>query len=331
MLFMNQQVKSITLEGVVPDEAFNTRLDQCLAQMFPEYSRSKIKEWILSESVYVDEEPVATPRHKVKGAESISIRAEQSVQVADEAQDIELDVVYEDEHILVINKPAGLVVHPGAGNQSGTLLNALLAHVPEIEHVPRAGIVHRLDKETTGLMVVAKTLSAQTHLVDQLQSRSMGREYEAVVMGNLIAGGTVDANIGRHPTKRTLMAVRESGKPAVTHYRIKKKYRAHTYMRLKLESGRTHQIRVHMAHIRHPLVGDIQYGGRARLPKFASESFINELREFKRQALHAIQLTLTHPVSEERMTWQADLPSDFSQLLTALNDDAQLNGLAEDL
>jgi 23S rRNA pseudouridine1911/1915/1917 synthase len=331
MLFMNQQVKSISLSGELPSEAFNTRLDQCIAQLFPEYSRSKLKEWILADCVFVDDEMVNTPRLKMKGGELIRINAEQAVQVSDQPEVIDLDVVYEDDEILVINKPAGLVVHPGAGNQSGTLLNALLAHVPDIQHIPRAGIVHRLDKETTGLMVVAKTLSAQTHLVDQLQSRSMGREYEAVVMGNLIAGGSVDENIGRHSTKRTLMAVTQSGKPAVTHYRVKKKFRAHTYLRLKLESGRTHQIRVHMAHIKHPLVGDIQYGGRARLPKHASEAFTSTLREFKRQALHAIQLTLTHPTSDERMTWKTPLPEDFKALLQSLNDDAELNGYGDQM
>jgi 23S rRNA pseudouridine1911/1915/1917 synthase len=331
MLFMNQQIKSISLTGELPPEAFNTRLDQCIAQLFPEYSRSKLKEWILNDCVSVDGEIVNTPRLKVKGGETIEVNAEQAIQVNDQPEVIALNIVYEDADILVINKPAGLVVHPGAGNQSGTLLNALLSHVPDIQHVPRAGIVHRLDKETTGLMVVAKTLSAQTHLVDQLQSRSMGREYEAVVMGNLIAGGSVDEDIGRHPTKRTLMAVRQSGKPAVTHYRIKKKYRAHTYLRLKLETGRTHQIRVHMAHIKHPLVGDIQYGGRARLPKHASEEFIAILREFKRQALHAIQLTLTHPSSGERLTWQAPIPDDFAYLLSEIEKDAQQNGFGHEM
>ncbi|MBT1452279.1 23S rRNA pseudouridine(1911/1915/1917) synthase RluD [Glaciecola sp. XM2] len=326
---MNQQVKSISLSGEIPLEAFNTRLDQCIAQLFPDYSRSKLKEWILAGSVSVDENVIDTPRHKVKGGELITINAHQQVQVNHTAEDIELDVVYEDSEILVLNKPAGLVVHPGAGNQSGTLLNALLAHAPELEHIPRAGIVHRLDKETTGLMVVAKTLAAQTHLVAQLQARSMGREYEAVVMGKLIAGGSVDENIGRHPTKRTLMAVTSSGKPAVTHYRVKKKFRAHTYLRLKLETGRTHQIRVHMAYIKHPLVGDIQYGGRARLPKHASESFVSMLREFKRQALHAIQLSLVHPTTGETMVWQAPLPEDFSSLLAALNEDGIENGFGE--
>jgi len=326
---MNQQVKSISLSGELPLEAFNTRLDQCIAQLFPDYSRSKLKEWILDGSVRVDGDVIDIPRHKMRGGEIVVVEAQQEVQVNHSAENIDLDVVFEDEHILVLNKPAGLVVHPGAGNQSGTLLNALLAHAPELEHVPRAGIVHRLDKETTGLMVVAKTLIAQTHLVEQLQSRTMGREYEAVVMGKLIAGGSVDENIGRHPTKRTLMAVTISGKNAVTHYRIKKKYRAHTHLRLKLETGRTHQIRVHMANIKHPLVGDIQYGGRARLAKHSSESFIAVLRGFKRQALHAIQLTLVHPVTHESMTWQSPLPEDFVYLISQLDEDAKDNGWGE--
>jgi 23S rRNA pseudouridine1911/1915/1917 synthase len=205
----------------------------------------------------------------------------------------------------------------------------LLSHYPDIEQVPRAGIVHRLDKDTTGLMVVAKNLSAQTHLVNQLQEREMGREYEAVVFGNMIAGGMVDANIGRHATKRTLMAVRESGKPAVTHYRVKQKFRSHTHLRLKLETGRTHQIRVHMTHINHTIVGDIAYGGRPRLPKNASAEFIEALRGFKRQALHAIQLTLTHPVTGEVMTWKAPLPEDFESLLTQLHADLAINDMPD--
>lgn len=328
---MNQSVKPISLSGELPTEAFNTRLDQCLAQLFPDYSRSKLKEWIVNDCVSVDGEVSNIPRLKMKGGERVVIEAEQSVQTHDLPESIQLNIVYEDEDILIINKPADLVVHPGAGNQSGTLLNALLAHCPGIEHVPRAGIVHRLDKETTGLMVVAKNLTAQTHLVNQLQAREMGREYEAVVMGNLIAGGTVDANIGRHATKRTLMSVTTTGKPAVTHFRVKKKYRAHTYLRLKLESGRTHQIRVHMSHIKHPLVGDIQYGGRARLPKHASDELVDCLRYFQRQALHAIQLSLQHPSTGELMTWKCPLPDDFSQLLSQLDKDADINGFNQQL
>ncbi|GBL04638.1 ribosomal large subunit pseudouridine synthase D [Glaciecola sp. KUL10] len=319
--------QAISLSEIVPETMFNQRLDQCLAALFPEYSRSKLKEWILADFVCVNNEVVNTPRTKVVGGESISISAFQEVQVQNLAQKIDLNIVYEDDDILVIDKQAGLVVHPGAGNQDGTLLNALLAHVPSIEHVPRAGIVHRLDKDTTGLMVVAKTLVAQTSLVDQLQARSMGREYEALIMGTMIAGGTVDEPIGRHPTKRTAMAVRETGKEAVTHYRVIEKFRAYTHLRLKLESGRTHQIRVHMAHIKHPLVGDHLYGGRPRLPKNASESFVDTLRGFNRQALHAAQLTLTHPITEEVMTFKAPIPQDFVDLLAGVREDTRINGM----
>jgi 23S rRNA pseudouridine1911/1915/1917 synthase len=327
--FMSQQVNVISLNAMVPDDHYDTRLDQSIARLFPEYSRSKLKEWILAGKVTINQSIVTTPRIKLKGGELIEVAAEQEVQVFNEPQAIDLNIVYEDDDIIVINKPADMVVHPGAGNPSGTLLNALLSHYPDIEQVPRAGIVHRLDKDTTGLMVVAKNLSAQTHLVNQLQEREMGREYEAVVFGNMIAGGMVDANIGRHATKRTLMAVRESGKPAVTHYRVKQKFRSHTHLRLKLETGRTHQIRVHMTHINHTIVGDIAYGGRPRLPKNASAEFIEALRGFKRQALHAIQLTLTHPVTGEVMTWKAPLPEDFESLLTQLHADLAINDMPD--
>ena len=324
---MSQQVNLISLNAIVPDDYYDTRLDQSIARLFPEYSRSKLKEWVLAGCVTVNAEVELSPRVKMKGGELIAISAEQEVQVFNEAQALALNIVYEDDDILVINKPADFVVHPGAGNPSGTILNALLNHCPDIEKVPRAGIVHRLDKDTTGLMVVAKTLSAQTSLVNQLQEREMGREYEALVFGNMIAGGTVDANIGRHQTKRTLMGVRESGKPAVTHYRIKHKYRAHTHLRLKLETGRTHQIRVHMTHINHPIVGDIQYGGRPRLPKQASEEFVAMLRGFKRQALHAIKLSFTHPTSGEFMSWEAPLPDDFIALLEQMKKDVAINDM----
>lgn len=313
----------INLEAETGPEHFGLRLDQVLADLFPEFSRSKLKIWIQEGNVTLNGDVITVPRHKIQMEEVICVTAEMDVQVTSEAQDIDLDIVYEDEHILVINKPADLVVHPGAGNPSGTILNALLNHVPDIDKVPRAGIVHRLDKDTTGLMVVAKTLQAQTHLVDQLQHRVMSREYEAVAIGTMVAGGIVDAAIGRHPTKRTHMAVREFGKPAVTHYRVKEKFRAHTHVRLKLETGRTHQIRVHMAYIKHPLVGDPVYGGRPRLPKGASESFINTLRRFQRQALHAAQLSLFHPETDEWMTWKAPLPEDMVNLLSELREDTK--------
>jgi len=322
---MTQSDNTLQLEATTGAEHFGLRLDQVLADLFPEYSRSKLKTWIQDGCVTVNGQVIAVPRHKMQMDELVTVNADIEVQVTSEAQDIALNIVYEDEHILVINKPADLVVHPGAGNPSGTVLNALLNHVPDIDKVPRAGIVHRLDKDTTGLMVVAKTLPAQTHLVDQLQHRVMSREYEAVAMGTMVAGGVVDAPIGRHATKRTHMAVRENGKPAVTHFRVIEKFRAYTHLRLKLETGRTHQIRVHMAYIKHPLLGDPTYSGRPRLPKGASEEFVAILRGFQRQALHAAQLSLYHPETEEWMTWQAPLPEDMQQLINAVRLDSQDN------
>ncbi len=322
---MTQSPNTIQLEASTEAAHFGLRLDQVLADLFPEYSRSKLKTWIQDGNVAVNGEVITVPRHKMQMDEIVTVQAEMDVQVSSEAQDIELNIVYEDEHILVINKPADLVVHPGAGNPSGTVLNALLNHCPDIDKVPRAGIVHRLDKDTTGLMVVAKTIPAQTHLVDQLQRREMSREYEAIALGTMVAGGIVDAPIGRHATKRTHMAVREMGKPAVTHFRVIEKFRAYTHLRLKLETGRTHQIRVHMAHIKHPLLGDQVYGGRPRLPKGASEEFIAALRGFQRQALHAAQLSLFHPETEEWMTWKAPLPQDMQDLLKAVKKDTTDN------
>ena len=324
---MSSEQPAINLATETDISVHGLRLDQAIANSFPEYSRSKLKTWILDGSVTVNGEVCTTPRQKLLGFERIEINAVPEVQVEHEAEAIDLNVVFEDDDILVINKPADLVVHPGAGNPQGTILNALLDRVPDINTVPRAGIVHRLDKDTTGLMVVAKTLTAQTHLVEQLQSRTMSREYEAVITGTLVAGGIVDAPIGRHPTKRTHMAVRDSGKPAVTHYRVIKKFRSHTHLRLKLESGRTHQIRVHMAYIKHPIVGDQAYGGRPRIPKNMNQSCLHQLRNFKRQALHAAQLSLYHPVTEEWMSWQAPIPEDMKGLLADLRQDTQEHGL----
>ncbi|KJZ00862.1 MULTISPECIES: 23S rRNA pseudouridine(1911/1915/1917) synthase RluD [Pseudoalteromonas] len=319
--------EQISLSAEVPVELGGKRLDQILAQLFPDYSRSRIKTWILDDMVQVDGLTFNTPKEKLLGGEHVEINAQIEAPREYEAQDIALDIVYEDDDILVINKPAGLVVHPGAGNPDGTVLNALLHHCPEIENIPRAGIVHRLDKDTTGLMVVAKTLPAQTHLVAALQKReNFTREYEAICYGTMTAGGMVDAPIGRHATKRTHMAVNEFGKPAVTHYRVAEKFRAHTRLRLRLESGRTHQIRVHMAHISHPLVGDPFYGGRPRPPKHASEEFMATLRGFKRQALHAIKLQLAHPITGEQMRWQAPVPEDMVALTEALRQDTEANG-----
>ncbi len=312
-------------QEIVPEECLGKRLDQALAEMFPDYSRSRIKEWILAGNVQVDNKVVTKAREKVFGGEQVNIDAEIEAEVRFEPQDIPLNIVYEDNDILVINKPADLVVHPGAGNPDGTVLNALLHHCPELEIVPRAGIVHRLDKDTTGLMVVAKTIAAQTNLVEALQAREITREYEAVANGIMTAGGSVDEPIGRHSTKRTHMAVTISGRPSVTHYRVMEKFRLHTRLRLRLETGRTHQIRVHMAHIAHPLVGDPLYGGRPRPPKNATPELLQYLRSFKRQALHAAMLSLYHPITGELMTWHAELPDDFVQLVDLLKADTKLN------
>jgi 23S rRNA pseudouridine1911/1915/1917 synthase len=316
-------------KDTVPESCLGKRLDQTIAQMFPDYSRSRLKDWILAGSVTVNGEVLTRAREKMYGGEIITINAEVESEERFEAQNIPLNIVYEDDDILVINKPAGLVVHPGAGNPDGTVLNALLHHCPELDVVPRAGIVHRLDKDTTGLMVVAKTIAAQTNLVEALQLREITREYEAVANGLMTAGGVVDEPIGRHATKRTHMAVTFSGRPSVTHYRVLEKYRLHTRLRLRLETGRTHQIRVHMAHITHPLVGDPVYGGRPRPPKNATPELLTKLRGFKRQALHAAMLSLFHPITGEEMTWHADLPEDFVELVEILQHDSKLNAQDE--
>ncbi|QBF83682.1 23S rRNA pseudouridine(1911/1915/1917) synthase RluD [Shewanella maritima] len=319
---MTQQ---INLKSEITATQTGLRLDRALAELFPDYSRTRIKEWILSGAVSIDGTTVDKPREKVFESQEIAIDATLEEEVHAEAQDIDLNIVYEDDHIIVINKQAGLVVHPGAGNADGTLMNALLHHHPEIEHVPRAGIVHRLDKDTTGLMVVAKTVEAQTHLVAALQARDIVREYEALVTGTMTAGGTVDEPIDRHETKRTQMAVVHGGRPSVTHYRVAEKFRAHTRLRLRLETGRTHQIRVHMAHIGHVLVGDPVYGGRPRPPKKASEEFFDTLKDFKRQALHAVRLELAHPFTCEIMTWHAPIPDDMVKLTKAMRKDLEEN------
>lgn len=316
-------------KDVVPESCLGKRLDQTIAEMFPDYSRSRLKEWILAGSVSVNGTVVTKAREKMYGGESIEIGAEVESEIRFEAQDLPLNIVYEDDDILVINKPAGFVVHPGAGNPDGTVLNALLHHCPSLDVVPRAGIVHRLDKDTTGLMVVAKTIAAQTNLVDSLQRREITREYEAIANGIMTAGGVVDEPIGRHATKRTHMAVTFSGRPSVTHYRVLEKYRLHTRLRLRLETGRTHQIRVHMAHITHPLVGDPVYGGRPRPPKNATEELRDMLRQFKRQALHAAMLSLYHPITGELMTWRAEIPEDFQLLARMLKEDTKENSSEE--
>jgi 23S rRNA pseudouridine1911/1915/1917 synthase len=304
----------------VPLEAAGYRLDQLLAERCPDYSRSRLQHWIKGGRVLLDGHS-CRPKEKLRGGERIVLRPELEPEVFDQGEAMPLEILYEDDGLLVVNKPAGLVMHPAAGNPKGTLLNGLLAHHPPLAQVPRAGIVHRLDKETSGLLVVAKTLAAQNALVRQLQERSVKREYRAVIQGVMTAGGTVDAPIARHPVNRLRMAVITSGKPAVTHYRVLQRFRAHSYIHVELETGRTHQIRVHMAHIRFPLVGDPLYGGRLKLPAGAAQALIEALRGFRRQALHAMRLTLRHPSSGETLTWEAPLPDDMQQLLTALDAD----------
>ncbi len=314
----------IDLQAEIPFDMAGKRLDQVLAQLFSDYSRSRLTQWLADGCITVDGRNQLKPREKVVGGELVTVSAALEEEVVFEPEAIPLSIEYEDADIIVINKPADFVVHPGAGNREGTLLNALLHHAPELANIPRAGIVHRLDKDTTGLMVVAKTLAAQTDLVAQLQARSVTREYEAVAIGTMTAGGSVDEPIGRHPTQRTLMAVNPFGRPSVTHYRVAEKFRAHTFLRLRLETGRTHQIRVHMAHLKHPLVGDPGYGGRPRLPAQATPELIEVLRGFGRQALHARRLELVHPSSGERMGWEVDTPDDMQQLLAALREDTRI-------
>lgn len=315
---------SQTLEAQhrVPERMAGLRLDQAAAELFADFSRERLKSWIKNGDLTVDGRP-ARPKDKVYGGEALVLAAEIADDTRFDPEDIPLTVVYEDESVLVIDKPPGLVVHPAAGNPDGTLLNALLHHDPDLAAIPRAGIVHRLDKDTSGLMVVAKTLSAQTSLVEQLQARSVSREYDAVVVGVMTAGGTVDAPIGRHPRDRKRQAVNASGKPAVTHYRVVERFRAHSHVRCKLETGRTHQIRVHMAHARFPLIGDPVYGGRLKLPAGADERLKEILREFPRQALHARKLAFVHPESGERMAFRAPLPDDLLMLLDFLREDGE--------
>jgi 23S rRNA pseudouridine1911/1915/1917 synthase len=301
----------------VPIEMAFERLDQAAVVLFPEYSRSRLQTWIKSGELLVDGRP-GKSKDKVSGGELIEINAILE-SIADEAEDIPLEIVFEDESVLVINKSAGLVVHPGAGNRQGTLLNALLYHAPDLGKVPRAGIVHRLDKDTTGLMVIAKNLSSQVSLVEQLQTRVVKRVYEGVVYGIPSLRGTVDAAIGRHPVHRTRMAIRESGKQAVTRFRVLHSFTGHSHMEFSLETGRTHQIRVHMQHLGVPLVGDPNYGGSYRTPKIEDEILSSCLRDFNRQALHAMKLSFRHPESNEIVEYCGKLPDDMALLLSRLD------------
>ncbi|HUO95370.1 MAG TPA: 23S rRNA pseudouridine(1911/1915/1917) synthase RluD [Steroidobacteraceae bacterium] len=309
------------LEQRIPEAHRGQRLDQALAALFPDFSRTRLKAWIEAGRVLVDGAR-PKPRDLVSGGELVRVEPLHEARVPIEPEPLPLAVVYEDEALFVIAKPAGLVVHPGAGNPRQTLQNALLAKDPALATLPRAGIVHRLDKDTSGLLVVARTPEAHAKLTRALAHHEVEREYEAVAIGVMTAGGTVDAPIDRHPVDRLRMAVRGSGREAVTHYRVIERFRAHTHVRVRLETGRTHQIRVHLAHAGFPLVGDPLYGRRLVIPKGASEQLIAALRGFRRQALHAARLAFVHPASGERVEFATPIPTDLAELLAALREDA---------
>lgn len=312
----------IKLDATIPESLSGLRIDQALAQLFSEYSRGQLTKWIKAGDVLLNQQ-ICRPKDAVRTGDQIEIAAQQIIHDDNwKAESIELDIIYEDDDVLIINKAAGMVVHPGAGNQNGTMVNALLAHAPQLTHIPRAGIVHRIDKDTTGLLMVAKSLQAHHSLISQLQERTVVREYQAIACGMFTAGGTVDAPVGRHHIDRKRMAVSQNGKPAVTHYRIEERFRAHTHLRCKLETGRTHQIRVHMAHIRHPLLGDPLYGGRFKTPKGMTDSCLAALQNTRRQALHAGLLGFDHPTTGEAVSWQIPLPDDMQRLLELLRIDA---------
>lgn len=307
----------IQAEAQVGAELDGERLDQAAAHLFPDYSRSRLQTWIKRGELLADGAQLR-PRDKVHAGATLRIDTVLQQEVNWQPQAIELTVLYEDDSILVLDKPAGLVVHPAAGHADGTLVNALLNHAPEMAQLPRGGIVHRLDMETSGVMVVAKTLAAHHNLVDQLQARTVKRQYCAVCIGAMTGGGTVDEAMGRHPRQRKKMAVLVGGKPAITHYRVAQRFGHHTRITVHLETGRTHQIRVHMAHKHYPLVGDPLYGGRPRIPKGASDELITALRGFKRQALHAESLGLIHPHTGEQMQFDCPMPADLAELIAIL-------------
>jgi 23S rRNA pseudouridine1911/1915/1917 synthase len=310
------------LEASIPLAAAGRRFDQVLAELFPDFSRSRLTEWIKAGDALLGGR-VVKPKEAVRGGEAVALSVKMEIETDAQAEDIPLEILFQDEDVLVVNKPAGLVVHPGAGNPRGTMVNALLHFDARLAELPRAGIVHRLDKDTSGLMVVARTLRAHTSLVEQLSGREVHRQYLAVVQGTMVAGTTINAPIGRHPTDRVRMAVVKEGggRDAITHYRVREKFRAHTLVECRLETGRTHQIRVHMAHVRHQIVGDPLYGGAFRLPKAATEELAARLHGFRRQALHAEKLTFRHPASGEPVTCEAPLPADMQGLLHDLRAD----------
>lgn len=307
----------INLSGTIPLSMSGERLDKVLAELFPDYSRSQLSKWIKNHSITIDGH-TAYPKQRVHGSERILINAECLAQDDCKPQNIDLELSYEDTHCLIINKAAGLVVHPGAGNPDKTLVNALLYHYPDLIHLPRAGIIHRLDKDTTGLLLVAKTLKAYTALSQMMQNRTIKRQYQAITHGIITGHNTIDAPIGRHPRNRLKMAVVTQGKPAITHYRVAKNYAAHTLLDVALETGRTHQIRVHLAWKKHPLLGDPLYGVKSKVPREATQQLIDCLDQFNRQALHAYRLSFIHPITQKTLEVCAPLPQDLINLCDLL-------------
>lgn len=310
----------ISLQALVTPALDGARLDQAAAALFPDYSRGRLQQWIKEGDLLVNGRQLRG-KDRINAGDALVLETELASEETHEPEAIALDIVHEDDDVIVLNKPVNTVVHPAAGNRTGTLLNALLHHCPALREIPRAGIVHRLDKDTTGLMVVAKTLQAHRQLVKQLQRREVEREYEAIVIGVMTGGGTVDLPLGRHPVHRQKRAVIENGKEAVTHYRVLNRFHAHTHILVKLETGRTHQIRVHMSHIRYPLVGDPLYGGRLQIPRGCSNALADAIKQFRRQALHARRLGFEHPSTGEYMSWEAELPSDVQALLAVMQAD----------
>lgn len=315
----------IEQHAVVADNMIGWRFDQVAASVFSEFSRERLKSWLQDGQLTVNGQQVK-PKARSVGGEQLLLKATLQRQGSSQPEDIPLDIIYEDDDILVINKPVGLVVHPGAGNWTGTLVNGLLFHAPKLAELQRAGLVHRIDKDTSGLLVIAKTLEAQFSLTKQLADKSVYRVYDALVVGHVIAGGTIDKPIRRHPVERTRMSVQPGGRPSVTHYKVLERFGTHTLVQAQLETGRTHQIRVHLSYVGFPLVGDSTYGGRIRLPKGASLHLTNTLKGFKRQALHARELGLIHPRTGEEMSFEAPWPDDFTALIEALRQEDDLLG-----
>jgi 23S rRNA pseudouridine1911/1915/1917 synthase len=315
-------MKLIQQQLIIDEQTSGQRVDQALCQFLPEYSRSKIQDWIRQGFITLNDS-VPKPKLKVYVGDVLQLDIPPTTKTYDRPEQIEFGIIYQDDDVFVVNKPAGLVVHPAAGHASGTLLNGLLQIDPDLEQLPRAGIVHRLDKDTTGIMVVARTLTAHTALVDALQRREVKREYVAIAQGVITAGRTIEQPIARHPVDRKRMAVREDGKEAVTHFSVREKYRAHSLIDVQLETGRTHQIRVHLAWLRHPLLGDQVYGGRLAIPKGIAPELVQIIRAFRRQALHARRLSFAHPATGEPVSFEAPIPADMAQLIEALQADAK--------